>query len=174
MMKKPKFRRIRLEDLRRMTARRAARCAFGAIVAVSVVLFALFRLVGFDIPYEENPDYNAPLLTGTLVGFMLVLVAAALALAVWSFARAARMNRGANRIVNNVPAHRITLGVAGGTIATLLVTLAASSADALTVNGTRYADAFWLRVSGMFIGTSALMIAAAIAAVVFGTTRNRR
>lgn len=173
-MKKPKIRKIRLSDLRRMNAGQTARCVFYAVVAVSAVLFALFRFVGFDIPYDENPDYNAPLLTGTLVGFMLVLVAATLALAVWSFVRAARMNRGTGRVVNNIPARRITLGVAGGTAATLLVTLAASSSDTLTVNGAQFADAFWLRVSGMFIGTSVLMIAAAIAAVVFGTTRNRR
>lgn len=173
-MKKPKIRKIRLSDLRRMTAVQTARCVFYAVVAVSAVLFALFRFVGFDTPYDENPDYNAPLLTGTLVGFMLILVAATLALAVWSFVRAARMNRGTGRVVNNIPARRITLGVAGGTAATLLATLAASSGDALTVNGAQFADAFWLRVSGMFIGTSALMIAAAIAAVIFGTTRNRR
>ena len=32
-----------------------------ALIALIVLLFGLFFLVGFDTPYDENPDYNAPL-----------------------------------------------------------------------------------------------------------------
>lgn len=147
---------------------------FYIIIAFFTLLFLLFRFVGFDIPYEDNPDYNAPLLTSLLITSMLVLVAGTLALSVWSFVRKARMNKGDNRIVNNIPVHRITLGVTIGTAALLLITFLCSSIDTLTVNGSRFADSFWLRMSGMFIGTSIIMICAAVAALVYGITRNRR
>lgn len=147
---------------------------FYIIIAFFTLLFLLFRFVGFDIPYEDNPDYNAPLLTSLLITSMLVLVAGTLALSVWSFVRKARMNKGDNRIVNNIPVHRITLGVIICTAALLLITFLCSSTDTLTVNGSRFTDSFWLRMSGMFIGTSIIMICAAVAALVYGITRNRR
>ena len=112
---------------------------FYIIIAFFTLLFLLFRFVGFDIPYEDNPDYNAPLLTSLLITSMLVLVAGTLALSVWSFVRKARMNKGDNRIVNNIPVHRITLGVTIGTAALLLITFLCSSTDTLTVNGSRFA-----------------------------------
>ena len=31
---------------------------FYALIGISVLLFALFRLVGFDMPYIENPEYT--------------------------------------------------------------------------------------------------------------------
>lgn len=147
---------------------------FYIIIAFFTLLFLLFRFVGFDIPYEDNPDYNAPLLTSLLITSMLVLVAGTLALSVWSFVRKARMNKGDNRIVNNIPVHRITLGVIICTAALLFITFLCSSTDTLTVNGSRFADSFWLRMSGMFIGTSIIMICAAVVALVYGITRNRR
>lgn len=166
--------KIKVSNLRLLTTAQIASRVFYILIGVIVLMFALFRLVGFDMPYYDNPDYNAPLLTGALITFMLVLVVGALALAVWSFVRASGMNGMENRVVNNIPARRIVLGVVAGTAALLVVTFACSSTDALIVNGQQFADAFWLRTSGMFIGSSAVMILAAIIAVIFGATRNRR
>ena len=165
---------FRPKDLRRQPTARLANLVFYVLIGIAAVVFALFRLVGFDIPYDENPDYNAPLLTGVLIVFMLCLVAGALALAVWSYVRAARMSARENRVVNNVPARRIAATVACAVAVALVATFLLSSTDAITVNGARYDDPFWLRASGMFIATSILMILAAVAAVAFGATRNRR
>ena len=43
---------------------------FYIIIAFFTLLFLLFRFVGFDIPYEDNPDYNAPLLTSLLLSLI--------------------------------------------------------------------------------------------------------
>lgn len=155
-------------------SRRMSMGVFYAIVGIAAVVFVLFWLVGFDVPYDENPDYNAPILTGALITFMLLLVVATLALAVWSVARGMRMSRSDDAVVNNVPARRITIYVAAGTVLVLLATFIMSSTTPLTVNGTQYTDTMWLRVSGMFIATSTLLIAAAVAAVVYGNTHNIR
>lgn len=166
--------RLTLPDWRHLTVAQTASYIFYIIIGVSVLLFVLFRLVGFDMPYDENPDYNAPLLTGTLVGFMILLTVVALVMAVVSMVRSVRMNRGEDVVVNNVPARRISVAVAAATVLVLVLTFVFSSTQPLTVNGTTYADAFWLRTSGMLIATSLTLALAAIAAVVYGKTRNIR
>lgn len=163
-----------IKGWRHLTTDQLSTRIFYIVVGVSAVLFLLFRLVGYDIPYDENPDYNAPLLTGTLVAYMLVLTVATLALMVWGMLRSMRRASAENRVVNNVPARRIAIGVAAGFVGVLLLTLLLSDTTPLTVNGSSYTDALWLRLSGMFVGTSILMTVAAVAAVVFGMTRNIR
>ena len=158
-------------DLRHWKTEQISGRIFYLLIALTVVLFVLFRLVGYDIPYDENPDYNAPLFTGVLIGFMLLLTLLTLGLAVWGAIRGMKKGMGENVVVNNVPARRIALSVAGGTLLLLVLTFALSSTDRLTVNGAPFTDAFWLRAAGMFIGTSLLLIVVAIAAVVFGATR---
>lgn len=168
------MKKFNIKNVKSLSNMQIANCVLYTLIGIIVLVFVLFRLVGFNMPYDENPDYNAPLLTGTIITLMLALTAATLALAVWSYIRQTRMNSRNNRIINNIPVHRIAMGVVGGTAALLIITFAASSTNALTVNGKQFADSFWLRTSGMFIGSSLLMIIAAIAAVIFGATRNRR
>lgn len=162
---------MKIPDFRHWTTETVSTRVFYLLVALVVALFALFRIVGYDTPYVENPDFNAPLLTGVLVWFMILLTLAALVLTVWGAVRGMRMNSTENRVVNNVPARRISVCVAVGTVAVLLLTFALSDTGSLRVNGAEYADGFWLRVAGMFVGTSIIMIVAAAGAVVYGSTR---
>lgn len=147
---------------------------FYLLIGITAVVLLLFRLIGYDIPYDENPDYNAPLLTGTLINYILLLMAAAFIAAIASGIRSMRMNRRENRIVNNIPAHRIAVATVAGTALLMAMTFALSSTSPLTINGTEYSNSFWLRTAGMFILSSIIMIAVAIAAVIYGATRNRR
>ena len=147
-------------DFRHYATERLSGFVFYVLIGLIVVLGLLFRLIGYDMPYEYNFDYNAPLLTGAVVTFMLLLTGGTLV----------RINGDENRVVNNIPARRISVCVALGTLLLLVLTFALSSTDALKVNGAAYTDTFWLRASGMFVGTSLLMVVAAIAAVVFGAT----
>ena len=60
------------------------------LVALSVVVFVAFWLVGFDMPFFENPRFNAPLLTDLLIGFvyfMLLLAIATVAISMSGWAR---------------------------------------------------------------------------------------
>ena len=54
------------------------------LMAVTIIVFALFLLVGFDTPYEENPKMNAPLLTDAVLILSIVLTIAAVCVTVWS------------------------------------------------------------------------------------------
>ena len=67
-------------DFRHYATERLSNIVFYVLIGIIVVLALLFRLVGFDMPYEYNFDYNAPLLTGAVVTFMLVLTGGTLLL----------------------------------------------------------------------------------------------
>ena len=50
------------------------------LMGITILSFALFLLVGYDTPYEENPKQNAPLLTDLVLGlcFGFTIIAAVL------------------------------------------------------------------------------------------------
>ena len=80
---------------------------FYILIGVIVLLFALFWIIGYDMPYDDNPDYSAPLLTDALIWFMIVLTFSTFGLAVFGAINGMRKNKGENVVVNNVPARRI-------------------------------------------------------------------
>ena len=77
----------KISDWRLLSTEQISSRIFYVIVALSAVLFVLFWLIGYDMPYEEDPEYNAPLLTGVLVSFMIVLTIAAVVLMTWGLIR---------------------------------------------------------------------------------------
>lgn len=162
---------MKVTDIRRWSAERISRRVLYILVGMTVVLFATFRFVGYDMPYLENPDFNAPLLTGVLVWFMSLLVAVAFVVTVLSAVSGMRKSRDEARVVNGVPAARIVWATAGGTLVLMLVTLILGSTAPLAVNGEQYTDTLWLRVADMFVNTSLIMTVIAIVAVAFGATR---
>ena len=141
------------------------------LVGLTVVIFALFWLIGYDRPFEEDGNFNAPLFTDVLLVFMLLLTAGACGVAVWSAIRSNKTSGGGERVVNNIPVRKIGRCVTGGTALALVLTFLLGSATPMRINGASYADTFWLKVSDMFVATSLLMIVAAVAAVVYGATK---
>ncbi|HCC88090.1 MAG TPA: hypothetical protein DEQ17_07860 [Prevotella sp.] len=142
-----------------------------ALSGVIVLVFALFWLVGFDRPYEDDGNFNAPLFTDVLLVFMLLLTAGAIGVAAWSAVRSGKVNGGGARVVNNIPVRKIGLAVATGTAIMLVLTFLFASSDTMKINGLNYTDTFWLKASGMFVSTTLVMIFVAIAAIVYGATR---
>lgn len=57
-------------------------------VAITVVVFGAFWLVGFNMPFMDDPQFNAPLLTDLVIVFVyimlfLAVVAVALSMSGW-------------------------------------------------------------------------------------------
>jgi hypothetical protein len=46
------------------------------LIGISIVVMALFLLVGYDTPYEENPKFNDPQLTDVLIIWTYFLIIA--------------------------------------------------------------------------------------------------
>lgn len=138
------------------------------MTALAAVVFLAFWLVGFDMPYEEDTDFNAPLLTDLLMGYTYLLLAAAAGVTVCSAIHGIRTRGKQGSTENGVPAARITAATWGVTAALLIVTFACASTSPIKVNGNEYAETLWLRLSDMLIFSSCVMILLATMAVAFG------
>ena len=140
------------------------------LVAVSAVLFGAFFIIGYDIPYAEDASFNAPLLTDTLLIYIYVMCGLTVVVAVVAMVRGALMYGGRRYETNGVPSGRIARGVALLLVVTLVVTYALGSSEPLIVNGKVYAESGWLKLTDMFINTSAALGVVAVAIVVYGVS----
>lgn len=141
------------------------------ITGVIVVVFVLFWLVGFNRPYEDNGNFNAPLFTDVLMILTLLLTIGTFGVAAWSLVRSFRTTGGGERVVNNIPVRKIGMIVTGGTATLLVLTFLCGSTAPMRINGFPFTDTFWLRVSDMFVATSLLMIVAAVTVAIYGATK---
>ena len=55
------------------------------LFGVSILIFVLFLLVGFNTPYDQDPSQNAPTLTSLFVGWAMVLVVVAFVGMIWAY-----------------------------------------------------------------------------------------
>ena len=138
------------------------------LVAISAVVFALFWLVGYDMPYEEDADFNAPLLTDVLIGYVYILTAAAVGVAIFSAIHGIRTHSRQGGVENGVPTARINTITWIITVLLLAGSFACATTEPIKVNGKLYSETIWLRLSDMFIVTSGVMILLAVIAVAFG------
>lgn len=52
---------MKIKHLKSWGTERLSQRLLYILVGVSAVVFALFYLVGYDLPFDENPDFNAPI-----------------------------------------------------------------------------------------------------------------
>ena len=162
--------RFTLHGIKRLDAEQVSTRVLYVLVALAVVLFGAFFLVGYDEPCADDPQFNAPLLTDAVLVFIYVLVAAAAVLAVVAAWLGFGKRDRSGAVVNNVPAARITWAVAALLTGCLVVTFAFGSSEPVLVNGVEYADVFWLNATDMFINTSIVLLAVAVLGVAFGVS----
>ncbi len=152
------------------SAEKISQQIFYIMIGLAVIVFGLFFLVGYDMPFDENPDFNAPLFTDVLIVLMWLFLVGAVVLAIGSMIKDYRFSK-TDAIVNGVPVRRIFRFTWIGTLLALVLTFVLGSSDPMLINGEHYADWLWLKLSDMFVITSGLMLVAGIGAVVFGATR---
>lgn len=161
---------VKFQFSKSKSAEKVSQQVFFVMIALAVIVFGLFFLVGYDMPFEENPDFNAPLFTDALIVLMWLFLAAGIGLAVCSMAKGYRSGK-SEAVVNGVPVRRIFRITWLATLGLLLLTFLLGSSDPMLINGENYADWLWLKLSDMFVVTSLLMLAVGIGAVCFGATR---
>ena len=159
-----------LFEFRKKSAEQVSQRIFYILIALAVLVFGLFFLVGYDMPFEENPDFNAPLFTDVLIGLMWLFLVGGIGLAIYSMWKDYRGSR-SEAVVNGVPVRRIFRITWIGLLALLVLTFALGSSAPMLINGENYADWLWLKLSDMFVITSLLMLLAVMGAVIFGATR---
>lgn len=144
------------------------------LIGIAVLVFVLFFSVGFYAPFAENPAFNAPLLTDALIVFMWILLGLTVLVMLLSVFHTVKTISVKQRVVNGIPTYKITIAVFGTTFLCLVLSFLFGSSDSMVINGTTYADKFWLKASDMFVTSSLILLLAAIGASVFGATRYYR
>lgn len=137
-----------------------------AIIAAVVMVFVLFFTVGYDLAFEEDADFNAPMFTDAVLTTLYLLTGATLMLVAGSAIRQLKHHNKSDDVVNNVPAKRIAIGSAILLVASMAVTFALASTSPIVTNGTAFADPFWLRTADMFVNTIILLVVVATGIVV--------
>ncbi len=156
------------------TTERISQTVLYVLIALTVAVFAAFYFIGFDMQMPDEGGYNAPLLTGMLIAFMWILLLLTIVVFAVSVMKELRMRRSESRLVNGIPATRISCVTAGVTTVLLAATYLFAPTDSISINGKPYSDVFWLKLSDMFVLSSIALIVMAIFAVLFGSTRYRR
>ena len=152
------------------SAEKISQQVFYIMIGLAVLVFGLFYLIGYDLPFDENPDFNAPLFTDVLIFLMWLFLIGGVGLAIYSMIKGYRTMK-SEAVVNGVPVRRIFRITWLSLLAVLAVTFLLGGSDPMLINGENYADWLWLKLSDMFVVTSLLMLVAGIGAVCFGGTR---
>ncbi len=133
-----------------------------AIFAVIIIVLALFYGVGYTNPVGE---YNAPQHTETLIYLMYVLfgitVLSAVAAAIAQFIAAFRDN------VKNALKSLIGFVLL---VALVLVTYAMGSDAPVKTGDGVYSDAFWLKITDMFLYSTYFLLGVAVLATLINLT----
>lgn len=61
---------MKFKNVRQWSTEKISQRVFYCLLGLAALVFALFFLVGYDMPFEENPDFNAPLFTNVLLFLM--------------------------------------------------------------------------------------------------------
>lgn len=159
-----------MRQQRHWPTERISHCALYALIGVTIVVYGLFALVGYDIPYELDPERNAPLFTDLLIWLGWITLFLSLVLAVASTVHSHKLSpREAER--NGIAHRRLSLTIWLAVILFLGLTFAIGSTAPMLINGEYYENRLWLRAADMFVYTSLALLAAAVGAMAFGATR---
>ena len=133
----------------------ASRKVLYLLVTITVVVFALFYLVGYNHPWAEDPDFIEPRLTSVLMVFAILVLLMAVLVTAWAVVRTMRRRRNAKADSHGVPAALILMG----------------ASSAIMVNGEEYHEEGWLKAANMFVLSSIILIVVATAVVAIATIR---
>ncbi len=156
---------------RQLPAEKQSSRVLCVIITLVCLLFALFWLVGYNRPYEDDPNFSDPLFTDVIIVFMEFLVVATACCAVWSLVRGLKIRGKGEKQENNVPVKKIGYSVAAGTALLLILTFLLGSSDPMSVNGVPYTQVFWLKAADMLITSSLVLMAVAVGSMIFGATK---
>lgn len=160
--------------LHKLSAERISSRALYIIVGIAAIVFGLFYLIGYDRPFDDDPNFNAPLFTDAVIILMELLILCGIATAAYAVWHTLKVRGHSERIVNGIPVKRLTYSVTIATATIMLLTFLIGSSKPMTINGTLYTETFWLKESDMFVYTSIILIIAAAGAVIYGATKYNR
>lgn len=172
-MKKLKF-KIKIKNFFKGSTERISQHIFYMLIGVITFVFMLFYLIGFDLPFEDDPNFNAPLFTDFVLYLMYLLTAGTIGIGLWSMWRSLKERGTDQRTDNNIPVKRISYSISIAIVVLLLITFIIGSSSEMMINGKIYKDVFWLKIADMFIWTIIILMITAIGAVIYGAKNYNR
>lgn len=139
-----------------------------AIIALAVIFFGMFWLVGYNTPSDDGSAFVCPRFTDALIVFAYSLTAIAVAVAFVSAVHTVRTRQVGGGKTNGIPTQAIAWSVVALVLLAMAAGFAFASGSALLVNGREYTDMFWLKTTDMLITSITVLSIAAVAAVAFG------
>ena len=115
---------------------------------------------------------EAPLYVDIMLAAVYLLLAVATAAAVYASWHGLRTHSSERSMLDLRHAKAISYAALLLPVGCLVLTFLLGSAEPLLVNGRPFADAFWLRLTDMFIFTSVILILVCSAIVVVGKFRH--
>lgn len=163
-----------LKDMKRLSSEQISTRVLYVMLAVIVLLFGAFFMIGYDVPFEDDPVFNAPIFTDTVLVFIYILVLVTVIITAFSVFQSIRKRDKASDVINNIPAARIVWLTTGLTAACLLLTFLFGASEPVSVNGVQYSDMFWLKATDMFINTASILLFVAVCGVAYGLSGYNR
>ena len=78
------------------------------LVGIIGVVFILFWLVGFSLPFDDDPNFTAPLFTNLLLALMYILAFTGIAVGIWSVYRTLKVRGKSESVDNNIPTRKLS------------------------------------------------------------------
>jgi len=65
-----------IRDIKNWPADTVSKRVLIVLIALSALVFGAFYLVGYDVPFDDNANFNAPIFTDILLYFIYALLVA--------------------------------------------------------------------------------------------------
>lgn len=143
-----------------------------SLIALTAVIFTGFYTIGYDTPFEDNPQFYAPMLSDIVIAFVFALILITVSATVFSIIREKKHGNRITDTTNSISDTRISMAALSLTVISMVTAFAAGSSNPLSINGTQYTKEFWLKGTDMFICTIIVLISAALIILVAGNIRN--
>ena len=165
-MKKNK---LKIKDIKRL-----ANISLRVLCLLTLVIFSLFFLVGYDMPSLTKEGMVEPLLTNTVLVFTYIVLFLSIAIAVWSLIKEFLLGAQLPSVQNGIKVKLIRNSTFISVPTLLILFFLLGSSSPLKVNGITFNNAFWLKASDMFIFVSILLLLIGIVYATWGTIKSYR
>ena len=154
--------------------KRLANISLRVLCLLTLVIFSLFFLVGYDMPSLTKEGMVEPLLTNTVLVFTYIVLFLSIAIAVWSLVKEFLLGAQLPSVQNGIKVKLIRNSTFISVPTLLILFFLLGSSSPLKVNGITFNNAFWLKASDMFIFVSILLLLIGIVYATWGTIKSYR
>ncbi|WP_314816838.1 hypothetical protein [Hoylesella nanceiensis] len=154
--------------------KRLANISLRVLCLLTLVIFSLFFLVGYDMPSLTKEGMVEPLLTNTVLVFTYIVLFLSIAIAVWSLIKEFLLGAQLPSVQNGIKVKLIRNSTFISVPTLLILFFLLGSSSPLKVNGITFNNAFWLKASDMFIFVSILLLLIGIVYATWGTIKSYR